>query len=145
MFNLKFSMGLPWFRQNKEGVVLFIVLGTLLVVVILANVVLSIILSQSRLTHHQVSRIQAYYAAQAGINYALEMIKLGNTDWIPSPDTVPNTQLRRLCRQGCSAPDVNEPNLPSSVQRVDITIGAAGSGISATRQINATVIYTYTP
>lgn len=54
------------------------VLGTLLVVVILANVILSTILSQSRLTHHQISRIQAYYAAMAGMNYALEQLRLGN-------------------------------------------------------------------
>jgi len=54
-----------------------VVLATLSVVVILANVVLSIISSQSRLTQHQVGRIQAYYAALAGMNYAYEMLRRG--------------------------------------------------------------------
>ncbi len=64
-------------RQNKAVVLLF-VLGTILVVVILANVVLRIMLNQSRLTHHQVSRIQAYYAAHAGIVDALEKLRTGD-------------------------------------------------------------------
>ena len=58
--------------SQKQGAILLMVLGTILVVVILASVILSIILSHSRLTHHQVSRIQAYYAAQAGVNLAIE-------------------------------------------------------------------------
>jgi hypothetical protein len=65
--------------RNKQGIVLFIVLGTIFIVIILGNIILSIILSQSRLTHHQISRIQAYYAAQAGINYALEMLRITPT------------------------------------------------------------------
>lgn len=62
---------------NKKGTALLMVLATLLVVVALANVILLIISSQSRLTHHQIGRIQAYYAAQAGINYALENLRTG--------------------------------------------------------------------
>jgi Tfp pilus assembly protein PilX len=61
----------------KKGIALFMVLGTLLVVTILAFIMLNIILSHSRLTQHQVGRIQAYYAAQAGMNYALEMLRTG--------------------------------------------------------------------
>jgi len=53
------------------------VLGTIIIVAILITVILSIISSQSRITQHQVSRIQAYYAAQAGMNYALEMLRTG--------------------------------------------------------------------
>jgi len=54
------------------------VLATIMIVIILANIVLSIVLSQTRLTHHQVSRIQAYYAGLAGMNYALEQLRTGN-------------------------------------------------------------------
>ena len=61
----------------KKGIALFMVLGTLLVVTILAFIMLNIMLSHSRLTQHQVGRIQAYYAAQAGMNYALEMLRTG--------------------------------------------------------------------
>jgi len=68
--------------NNKRGVVLFIVLGVVLVGVILAAVILSIVSSQSRLTHHQVSRIKAYYAAKGIMNYANEKLRKG--DWVPS-------------------------------------------------------------
>jgi len=129
-------------RFKKKGVVLLIVLGMLLVVASLTTVILSLILSHSRLTHHQTSRIQAYYASQAGIIYALEKLRTGDTNWIPSPDTSPNTRTRTLCRSGC---DVNEPDLPNPIQQVAIVIEAAGTGISGTRRLKATATYTYTP
>lgn len=65
---------------NKKGVAIFMVLATILIVVILANVILAIISNQSRLSRHEVGRIQAYYAAKAGIVYALE--KLRNGTWV---------------------------------------------------------------
>ncbi|MBU4346475.1 MAG: hypothetical protein KKH29_04020 [Candidatus Omnitrophica bacterium] len=65
-------------ERGKKGIVLLIVLSIVLVTAILANVVLNLITSQSRLTHHQISRIQSYYAASAGKNYALEMLRIGN-------------------------------------------------------------------
>lgn len=130
--------------QVKKGVVLLIVLGTILLVVILANIILSTMSSQSRLTHHQVSRIQAYYAAMAGINYAFESIRLNDANWIPAPDVFPNTRTRILCR-GCVLPNVNEPELPNSIQQVTITIGAPNSGISGTREVRATATYIYSP
>lgn len=120
------------------------VLSTIFIVVILANVVLTLITSQSRLTHHQVSRIQAYYAAQAGMNYAIEMLRLGDANWIPSPDAPPTTRVRTLCR-GCTPPDVDEPDLPGSVQSVTITVEAANTGINGTRRISANANYIYTP
>jgi len=61
----------------KKGIALLMVLGTLLVVTILAFIMLNIMLNHSRLTQHQVGRIQAYYAAYAGMNYALEMLRTG--------------------------------------------------------------------
>lgn len=69
--------------NNKKGIVLFIVLGTLLIVVALAAVILDIINSQSRFTHHQASRIQAYYAAQAGMVYATERLRSMTWTFIP--------------------------------------------------------------
>lgn len=70
---------MPQSKINKKGVAMFMVLATILVVVVLANVVLSIISNQSRLTRHEVSRVQAYYAAQAGLIYTMEKIRIG--DW----------------------------------------------------------------
>jgi len=128
-------------RFNKKGVVLLIVLGTLLVVVSLATVVLSLMLSHSRLTHHQTSRIQAYYAAMAGVNYAIEKLRVGNDANWPAA----GTYARYLCRSGCSgAGDVNDPDLSNSIQQVEITVGSPGTGINGTRPISAKADYTYT-
>jgi len=63
-------------KRNK-GVALMMVLGVILVVVIFTNIILNFILSQSRLTHHQIGRIQAYYAAMGAVNFALDRLRLG--------------------------------------------------------------------
>lgn len=112
---------------NEKGVVLYLVLGILLVVVVLANVILAIISSQSRLTHHQVSRIQAYYATQAAMNLTFENLRTGV--WATGSYT--------LCNSGCT---VNDPDIPF---RVSINISdPAANGV---RTINLTSNYTYTP
>lgn len=117
-------------RFNKRGIVLVIVLGTLLVVVSLATVILSLILSHARLTHHQTSRIQAYYAAQAGMNLARENLRNGT--WTTGSYT--------LCKSGCT---VNDSDIPYSVA---INIGALGTSIDGVgRRITLTTTYTYTP
>jgi len=127
---------------------MYMVLATLMVVVVLANVVLTIIASQSRLTHHQVSRIQAYYASMAGINYATEMLRSGNADWpLPAAD---ESYTRTIRHSGSTPPDINESDLPLQVQNVTITISGkdiAGcdppSGVPVC--LSATADYTYTP
>lgn len=63
--------------RNHKGTALFLVLSTLLIVVILANIALRIAASHSRLTNHQVSRIRAYYAAQAALVYTTEKLRKG--------------------------------------------------------------------
>lgn len=65
---------------ENRGVALFMVLVTILMVLVLANVVLSLVANQNRLAHHEISRMQALYAAQAGMVYALE--KLRNGQWV---------------------------------------------------------------
>ena len=57
---------------------LVLVLAVLFFVIVVANIVLILFSSQARLSHHQVSRIQAYYAGMAGINYAFEQLRIGN-------------------------------------------------------------------
>ena len=117
-------------RFHKRGVVLFIVLGTLLVVVSLATVILSLILSHARLTYHQTTRIQAYYAALAGMNLAREKLRTGT--W--------TTGTYHLCKSGCSSPDVNDSDIPYDVT---ITINAPDS--NGIRPLSLTATYTYTP
>ena len=128
---------MPKSRNNKKGVILFIVLGMLLVLTLLASVVLRFTASHYRLTRHEISRIQAYYAAQAGINYAVEMLRVGS--WSVSSCPSP----------GCDLP--NDSNFPDSVvQPVKIIIIPAGSpGCNppggSTACVSVTTIYTYSP
>ncbi|MDD5252860.1 MAG: hypothetical protein WC416_00960 [Candidatus Omnitrophota bacterium] len=127
-------------ESSRKGVILFIVLGTIIVVLTLSTVILRIMLSQTRLTHHQVSRIQAQYAAKAGINYALEMLRTNDPNW---PATTEYTRVMR--RSGAVSPDFDEPNLPGSIDSVEITVYNPGTGPSGTRKISAKAIFTYTP
>lgn len=73
-------------RQDK-GMVMLMVLGTLFIVILLANIIIGIMSSQQRLTRHQVSRTQAYYAAFAGMNYAMDMMRPGRVaPWVAGSD-----------------------------------------------------------
>jgi Tfp pilus assembly protein PilX len=110
--------------MGKKGIALFLVLFVVLIVVVLANVVLGFISIQSRLTHHQVSRIQAYYAAQAGVNYALEMLRLGT--WSP----------------GNSYNLPADADFPHTIQSVSITIDSNPTGPGGTYPVHITVDYT---
>ena len=95
---------------NPRGVALIIVLVLILAVVILANIALVLISSQFRLTHHQVGRVQAFYVAQAGVNYALEQLRTGA--WTFSPvNSCPHPN-------GCL---INDPNFPNSIISFDGT------------------------
>jgi len=137
-------------KLNNKGVALIIVLATILAIVILANLIMTMMLSSSRLTHHKVSRIQSYYASLAGVNYAINRLAL-KTDalW---PET--GTYIRYICNSNAACTfsaaipvppscHVNEPNFPCTVRYVEITVGAPNSGINNTRQINARTIYSY--
>lgn len=123
-------------ESNKRGVVLFIVLATLMIVIVLANVILNIMSSQSRLTHHQVSRIQSYYAAQAGMNLALERLRTGN--WIEGSYCLGPTQAS--CSGFPAANTVVDSDIPYPV---NITITAPDA--NGKRTLNITATYTYTP
>lgn len=72
---------------------MLIVLGTLLMVIVLANIILGLISSQSRLTHHQVSRIKSSYLAQGMLNYANEMLRKGS--WAANPAS--NATIKYAC------------------------------------------------
>ena len=111
----------------RKGIATLLVLFVILLTVIIANAVLIIISSQFRLSHHQVTRIRAFYAVQAGVNYTIEKLRLGQ--W--------TTGTYSICSSGC---DVNDPDIP---YRVNINVGSSGSGINNTRRITASVDYTY--
>ena len=127
---------------DKRGIILFIVIGIIMVVVILSTIILKVITSHSRLTHHQVSRIQAQYAAKAGVIYALDKLRRNDdaTCWSSS-----GSYTRIMRSSGAAACVVIEPALPKSISQVDITVSAPGSGVSGTRKVSAIATYTYTP
>lgn len=138
---------------NKKGVILFIVIGVIMVVAMLSIVILRIISNQSRLTHHQLSRIQSQYAAKAGVLYALDKLRKNDPSWTSiTPPAV--SVVKRMCRQvsspDCNSPDIIEPSLPNSIQYVEITVYDPAApypnqGISGTRKVSAKAVYTYTP
>lgn len=124
--------------MGKKGVVLFFVLAMLLVIVLLANVVLNLISSHSNLSNHEIRRTQAFYAAQAGINYAYEQLRLGNPVW-------QNALNIKICSSAsaasCSGPnDFVEPFFPASINYVAITVGPPAY---SNRTITALVNYTF--
>ncbi|MDP3041214.1 MAG: hypothetical protein Q8N62_00550 [Candidatus Omnitrophota bacterium] len=131
-------------NRDKKGMILFIVIGIIMVVVILTTVILGAASNHARLTQHQVSRIQAQYAAKAGVIYALDKLRRNDNAacWPPGGPFPYTIVMRRSVLAAC---DVIEPALPNSISRVDITVDAPGSGVPGTQKVSATATYTYTP
>ena len=105
--------------MKNKGIALLIVLSTILVIVLLANIILTVMLSNTRLTQHQISRIQAYYAAQAGMNYALEKLRIADPAWTPT-----------ICKSTspCSIPAAERTNnFPTTIQSINIILTAPGA------------------
>jgi len=130
-------------KDNKLGIALYMVLGTIVIITILANIVLRLVSSQSRLTHHQISRIKAYYAAQAGLNYTLELLRLGKVT-VPDEGSDP----AYVCLNGCIDANMMTANMHSDADipyNVQVAINPANSGINTTARIEIAVDYTYTP
>lgn len=145
-------------KGNKRGIILFIVIGIIIVVVVLTTVILRIISNQARLTHHQVSRIQALYAAKAGMVLAFEKLRTGA--WSQNP-----VSIKYYCINGpvdasvtCSGaslvldPQIHCGNLstPCNVQ-IAVCPQAPAAAPCNTASINNTIMlkiktdYEYTP
>ena len=136
--------------HRKKGVILFIVIGVIMVVAILSIAILRVIANQSRLTHHQVNRIQGQYAAKAGMVYALEKLRTGA--WVYSVSPPVNT-----CPDpgGCVVVD---PDFTSSILNRQFRVIFCPSGTICSLAasyctppagygfcINSSVDFTYTP
>lgn len=74
-------------RNHKSGIALFMVLATIFVILLLGEITLRFIGSQNRFSHEKINRAQAYYAATAGMNYALEMVRTGAWTFVPNTCT----------------------------------------------------------
>lgn len=129
-------------RTNKAAV-LFITLATILIVIILAGVFLRHTSSQARFTHHQVSRIRAYYAARGMMNYAFEQLRNGT--W-----QLPASGARYACHRNCIDSGVTptytiptDNDIPYDIQISIYPKGTGPDGLSAKLEIKTK--YTYTP
>jgi Tfp pilus assembly protein PilX len=128
-------------KSSKDGVVLIFVIGTLLIVVSLVTATLSMILSHSRLTTHQVERTKAYYAGLAGLNLGCEMVRQGT--WVKSIRCLCNAATCPAIGTGyCNgrAADVVDSEIPYNVKIQIYDPGSSTDGIG--RQIIASVDYT---
>lgn len=75
-------------KPVNKGVVLLLVIGSIAIIGMLCSFFLRIILSQYKLTTHQVNRIQSYYAGLAAMNYALAQLSTGTWQYSASPPPV---------------------------------------------------------
>ncbi|MDP2941189.1 MAG: hypothetical protein Q8N85_02915 [Candidatus Omnitrophota bacterium] len=129
---------MPEPRAEEKAVALLVVIATILVVMGLASAMLNIMSSHYRLTHHQVSRIQAYYASMAGINYAYECLRTGSF--------VAGTH----CLAASGGCNLSDPAFPASIQPpIKIIITPAQSSDPSQpcynhACISVTTNYTYT-
>jgi hypothetical protein len=119
---------MPKLKIGRNGVVLFIVLGTLLVIVFLAGAILKVVSNQSRLTYHQVSRIKAYYVTKGMMNYVLDKMRTDSA-WQPSV-----TDIKYACYRGCiddgvtATVGLDMPDLDSDISyKVQVTIYRRGA------------------
>ncbi|MCX5694509.1 MAG: hypothetical protein NT014_05250 [Candidatus Omnitrophica bacterium] len=126
---------------DKKGAILFIVIGIIMVVVIMSTITLRVVANHSRLTHHQVSRIQAMYAAKAGVLYALDALRRNDATAVACLEA--SGIIMRS--SGAASCVVVEPGLPSSISQIEITMGGIDTGPSNTRRVRAKATFTYTP
>jgi Tfp pilus assembly protein PilX len=128
--------------SEQKGIALLIVLCSIVIVAILANIILSVALNQARLTKHRVSRVQAYYAAQMGMVYGIELVRNGwagpgEDRWYIYPkDACPSAPLPAQCTE--------EHWLPASIINVTIVRKKDPSGsYTDLFNISANATYTY--
>lgn len=130
---------MPKLSAQKKGIALLVVLAMLVVITILANVVLNIMLSHSRLSHHQLSRIKAFYAAKAGMNLALEKLRTG--DWGYGSSYAINCVSSVCTAQVPAANIVSDSDI-----NYEVTISIEQQGVGGpnnTTQIKVETDYTY--
>jgi hypothetical protein len=130
---------------------MFIVIAIVIEIAVLSTVILRVITSHATLTHHQVSRIQAQYAAKAGMVYALEMLRKGTAagGWAYSPiNSCPDPG-------GCLVADPSFPT-PIVSKQVRVIFCPAGVTCQFTSSpcnppasynfcVNSTADFTYVP
>jgi Tfp pilus assembly protein PilX len=109
---------MPKLPSSRNGVVLYMVLVSILAAMVIASSILSIILSQARLSLHETNRVQAYYAALAGANYAIEKLRTGNWTYNTSSDNSCPVNVNDCNAGGCPLKDTAFPNTINQTVRI---------------------------
>jgi hypothetical protein len=127
---------------GNKGVALYMVIASIMIALVFAGIMLNLLLSQSRFSLHSSSRLQAYYAALAGANYAFEMFRTAT--W---SETGPYAN-HGICQAitatppaDCTVCDIAEPNLPGTIACVNIVVDGS-TGPQGTLRIRSTAVYT---
>lgn len=126
--------------KSVKGVALVAVLTVLLVVAILGSIIAMLMSSQGTLTHHQIQRVRASYAAQAGINLAYS--KLCQGLW-PYNDRFAINCASAACTGSVTNDALHRYSDPGIPFEVIITVGPVVSGgpRPGTAAIDASVNY----
>jgi len=131
-------------RGNNKGIALFIVIGIIMLVVVLAAVVLRVTATQSRLTHHQIERIRAYYADKAGMNLAFYKLRTGAWS-APTSGTSPRYYcINNKVDAAVTCYETPYPDL-SIPYNIQIAVYPIYTGVNKTIKLEVKTSYTYTP
>jgi Tfp pilus assembly protein PilX len=106
---------------HSKGYLLFVVLSTIIIVSLFASILMTIILSQGRLTKHQTSRIQAYYASMGALYYTYDKLRQRDPQWTPVATAI----TANFCKiaAGCPGPpNVIDPDLPATIRSLQVVI-----------------------
>jgi Tfp pilus assembly protein PilX len=119
----------------RKGAVLVVVLGTMIILTILALVAVNLMTQESRIAEHKIRRIQAFYAAQAGVVHALERLRREGSAYLnPTPGN-PQTDIISV---GAGLPA--QSGYPAAGYNVLITYARAGGPLN-TNTLTAEVDY----
>lgn len=124
-------------RVKAKASALLFVLVMLFIVTLLANVVLRIMLNQSRLSRHRIWRVRGLYAAQAARVLTMEKLRTGI--WLYGTNHCINS-----CPTGFLGNiDVNDDDTDLISSSIGIAIGTLipPSGHNNTARIDITVMY----
>ena len=110
----------------RKGIILLIVLGLVLVLSLLAWMAAQFMTQEAYQNEHKIRRIQAFFAAQAGVVHAIEKLRNNQYASFPANETI-------------SLGDGTQRYYP---YEVIIDVGDVGTGLSNTQLVTATVDYT---
>ncbi len=109
----------------RKGIILLIVLGLVLVLSLLSWIAAQFMTQEAYHNEHKIRRIQAFFAAQAGVVHAIEKLRNNEYTGFPASETI-------------SFGDGTYRHYP---YQVDIDIGDVGTGLNNTQLVTATVDY----